>query len=92
MIKIYFISVTVFSFLLYAYDKFKALKNSRDVRRISENKLLFSSLIGGTIGSIISMFLFRHKIKKISFLVKLILVIVIQTVIIYLYINQIYNV
>ena len=92
MIEIYLLSVTIFSFLLYGYDKFKALKNSRDVRRISENKLLFSSFIGGTVGSILSMFLFRHKIKKISFLVKLTLVIVIQTVILYLYVNQVLHV
>ena len=92
MIKIYLLSVSIISFLLYGYDKFKALKNSRDVRRISENKLLFSSLVGGTIGSLVSIFLFRHKIKKISFLIKLTLVIVIQITVIYLYINQIYNV
>ena len=88
-IEIYLIVINVFSFLLYAFDKFKALDNSKNSRRISEKNLLFSSLLGGTVGSVISMFLFRHKIKKTSFLIKLFLVISLQIAYyLYFYFNQ----
>ena len=60
-LETYLILMSVVAFTLYVYDKAQALKNKR---RVSENKLLFFSFIGGTIGSLISMLLFRHKIKK----------------------------
>ncbi len=87
-LQIYLMFITLASFMLYAYDKFLALQNSRNISRVSELKLLLSSLFGGTIGSIFSMVLFRHKVKKTSFLIKLAIVIFIQTAFIYLYINK----
>jgi len=86
-IQAYIIIISTFSFLLYAYDKLQALKQSKNISRVSEMKLLGSSLIGGTIGSILSMLIFRHKIKKISFIIKLLLIIIIQVVGFYLYLR-----
>ena len=43
--------------------------------------LLAIALIGATLGAIISMFIFRHKIKKLSFMMKFILVILTQAII-----------
>jgi len=85
--EIYFISVSFLSFTIYTYDKIQALKNSKNITRISENKLLFSSFIGGTIGSVLSMLLFWHKIKKPSFMIKFFLVVILQVVAIFLYIR-----
>lgn len=79
---------TLASFMLYAYDKLLALQNTKNISRVSEFKLLLSSFFGGTVGSIFSMIIFRHKIKKQSFLIKLTIVIFIQIVFIYLHINK----
>ena len=87
-LEIYIFIVSLFSHILYGYDKFKAVQNLKDIRRISEKNLLLSTLIGGTIGSVIAMFLFRHKVKKLSFLAKFFLVIAIQILLIYFYIHR----
>jgi len=76
------------AFILYGYDKLLALKNSKNIYRISENKLLFTTFIGGIIGALLSMFIFRHKIKKPSFIIKFCIVVIIQVILIYFYIKE----
>jgi len=83
-IYIYLFIFSVITFLLFGIDKYKAVKYSRDdVNRISEKTLLLWSFLGGTIGSIAGMILFRHKIKKVSFLIKFFVVLLVQFGIIY---------
>lgn len=60
----YLVVINVLSFLLYGVDKFKSMTNKW---RISEKWLLIPSLIGGSIGSLLGMIVFRHKTKKIYF-------------------------
>lgn len=86
--ELYLIVINVYSFTLYIYDKLQALKNSQNISRVSEKALLFSSFIGGTFGSLLAMFIFRHKIKKPSYIIKFSIVIIIQLLLIYLYIYQ----
>ena len=86
--ELYLILINISSFILYGYDKLQALKNSRNITRISENKLLFFSLLGGFFGSTLAMFIFRHKIKKVSFIIKFAIVTIIQIVTIYFYMSQ----
>ena len=87
-LQIYLIIISFFSFSLYTYDKFQSLK-SKNAQRVSEKKLLLSSLLGGTIGSMLSMIIFRHKTKKASFFIKFIIVILVQIVAIYFIIKEI---
>jgi len=68
------------------------MKTSKNVSRISEMKLLISSLIGGTIGSFLAMLIFRHKVKKMSFIIKFLLVIIVQVLGFYLYFKGYLNV
>ena len=77
--------MSVVAFTLYVYDKAQALKNKR---RVSENNLLFFTFIGGAIGSLVSMLLFRHKIKKPSFMIKFSIVVILQIVAVYIYIAK----
>ena len=84
-LEAYLLLVSLFSFILYGNDKIKAITNRS---RISEKTLLFSSFLGGTIGSLIAMLLFRHKIKKFSFIIRYILVVVLQAIFLYLYLSQ----
>jgi len=85
-IALYFISINLFTFFLYLFDKIQAYKNNKNISRVSEIKLLFFSFIGGSIGSLFSMVLFSHKIKKFSFLWKFIIICIVQTIAIITYI------
>ncbi|WP_149205862.1 DUF1294 domain-containing protein [Flavobacterium johnsoniae] len=78
---LYFLVVNIFVFILAGYDKNLARKNKR---RIPENTLFFLQLIGGTPGLLTAMFLFRHKTRKTSFIVKFILILLVQAAFVYL--------
>ena len=56
--------MNTFGFVLILIDKVKACKNKW---RIKENTLLFISIIGGSIGELLSMLLFHHKKIRLSF-------------------------
>lgn len=70
--------ITCFSFFVFALDKYKAIHHKR---RISENALLLFSFCGGSLGAILAMIICRHKISKGSFILKFILVLVIQIIV-----------
>lgn len=78
---IYFILITIFTFLCFGYDKGLAIKNKK---RIAERTLLLLVLFGGTIGGLISMYVFRHKINKTLFLFKVYSILILQLVLLYL--------
>jgi uncharacterized membrane protein YsdA (DUF1294 family) len=61
--------LNVVSFALFGIDKRRAVRGSR---RISENALLLSALVSGTIGAWAGVFVFRHKTRKLSFLIPLV--------------------
>lgn len=54
----------IITLLIYGLDKFFAIKN---LRRISELTLVIVSFLGGGIGSLLGMLLFRHKTQKLKF-------------------------
>lgn len=60
----YLISINIISFILMFIDKRKAIKHKI---RIPENTLLLTSIIGGSIGLILGMHLFKHKTRKLKF-------------------------
>ena len=64
IINYYLIAINIYQFLLMGLDKLLAIKHKN---RISEKMLLTNSFIGGSIGSIIGMYTFRHKTKKLKF-------------------------
>lgn len=80
----YLILINIIGFILILVDKIKACKNKW---RIKENTLLFISIIGGSIGELISMLIFHHKTKKNKFIIFIPLPILIQ-IIIYLYLKK----
>ena len=57
----YVIGINLLGFFLMGLDKYFAIKGHY---RISENTLLSIVLIGGSLGSLLGMLLFRHKTKK----------------------------
>ena len=54
----YLIIINIITFILFAVDKFRAMNKQW---RIRESVLLGSSIIGGALGGLISMYTFRHK-------------------------------
>ena len=61
-------------------DKSKAIRNQW---RISESKLLLVSIVGGSIGSLLGMNLFRHKTKHPKFTIGIPIIIIIQLLILH---------
>ena len=57
---LYLFAVSIVAFILYGVDKSRA-KNGK--WRISEDVLLGIAVIGGSIGAILGMLVFRHKTK-----------------------------
>ncbi len=55
---VYLAAVNLFAFFTYGLDKFKAKKHAW---RISENFLLLTAAIGGSIGALLGMRVFHHK-------------------------------
>ena len=81
ILLLYFLFISIIVFILAGYDKYLARKNKR---RIPENTLFFLEAIGGTIGLLFAMLLFRHKTSKTSFIVKFSGIFLIQIVLVYL--------
>lgn len=67
--------INVLSFFLFKIDKKNPIIGKR---RVSELALCFVTLIGGTIGSLMSMQIYRHKTRKKSFIFKIVMIIAIQ--------------
>lgn len=75
----YLVAISLISFTLFGIDKWKAKKHQH---RISEFVLLFASLLGGSVASVIAMFIFNHKISKPSFWLKMLIIIILQILLI----------
>lgn len=63
---IYILSINLIGFFIMWLDKHKARKGSW---RIPEKTLFIITAIGGGIGTTAGMFVFRHKTKKLNFLI-----------------------
>lgn len=86
-IIIYLISINIIGFLIMWLDKRKAIKGSW---RIPEKTLFIITAIGGGIGTIAGMYTFRHKTKKLNFVIGLPLITILEIILMiyYLFINN----
>ena len=76
---IYLCIINIVAFILMGVDKSKA-KNNR--WRIRESVLFLVAAIGGSVGAILGMLIFRHKTKHKSFTIGLPLILIAQVVIV----------
>ena len=74
-----FLALNILAFIITAYDKRLAITHKK---RISEETLLTFAAIGGTIGSALAMYIFRHKTSKKYYLFKFFRIVFIQILII----------
>lgn len=65
-IIIYFIIINIIGFFVMWLDKRKAIKGAW---RIPEKTLFIITGLGGGIGTIAGMYIFRHKTKKLGFVI-----------------------
>ncbi|EGV09950.1 hypothetical protein HMPREF9127_0322 [Parvimonas sp. oral taxon 393 str. F0440] len=79
LISIIFI-MNLISFTIFYIDKRKAIKGKN---RISENSLLLSAFLFGSIGAFLSMQIFRHKTKKLKFRILVPLFFIVKVLILY---------
>ena len=75
----YLILVNAAAFLLMLIDKSKA---KRGAWRIPERTLLGSAILGGSLGAITGMYLFRHKTKHSKFTIGIPVILIIQIIVI----------
>ena len=75
ILSIYLLIVNAIGFILMLVDKIKAKKN---LWRIPEATLFLVAAIGGSIGSLLGMYTFRHKTKHIKFILGMPLILAIQ--------------
>jgi len=73
-----------------ATRRFDKRNATRGGYRISEFVLLLLSFLGGSVGSLLGMFIFRHKISKTSFKIKFGLIFLVQILIIFYYLKSNY--
>ena len=84
LIIIYFIILNILGFALMGIDKRKAIKH---LWRIPESVLFIVAIIGGSIGSILGMQVFRHKTRTWNFVYGMPAILIIQVILLLLILN-----
>ena len=81
ILLVYLLIINAVGFILMLVDKIKAKKN---LWRIPEATLFLVALIGGSIGSLLGMYTFRHKTKHVKFVLGMPLILAAQIVLVVL--------
>ena len=75
MMTVWLIVINLVGFIQMYVDKQKARK---DKWRIPEKQLFLVALVGGSVGSILGMYTFRHKTKHKSFVIGMPAILILQ--------------
>ncbi len=65
LLTAYGIIINLYAFFIFGFDKARSAQAG--ARRVRERTLWLSMFLGGSIGALVGMYLFRHKTKKLSF-------------------------
>ena len=79
ILLVYLLLINAIGFLLMLVDKYKAKRN---LWRIPEKTLIGVAVIGGSIGAIAGMNLFRHKTKHAKFYIGLPVILALQIILV----------
>lgn len=79
---IYLVIINFLGFIIMEIDKLKAKRGSR---RIPENTLFMFTILGGGVGTILGMYIFRHKTKKKKFTVGMPIILILEILLFILY-------
>jgi uncharacterized membrane protein YsdA (DUF1294 family) len=75
LLIIYLAAMNIVGFVSMSLDKRKA---KRHTRRISEKTLFLIAVFGGSVGSLLGMYVFHHKTKHLRFVIGLPLILLLQ--------------
>ena len=75
-----FLTLNILAFIITAYDKRLAIAHKK---RISEETLLTFAAVGGTIGSALAMYFYKHKTSKKYYLFKFYRIVIIQILLLF---------
>ncbi len=78
----YCLIINIITFALFAIDKSAAIKNRPRIRNAT---LLGMAFAGGSVGALLSMYLFRHKTKQLAYTVGIPLMILLQVAVIFIF-------
>ena len=78
LLSFYLLIINALGFLLMLVDKWKAKKNRWRVR---ESTLLLVAALGGSVGSLAGMYLFRHKTLHLKFTLCIPLILAVQCIV-----------
>ena len=84
-IAFFLIGINVLTFLIYGIDKWKA---RRGKWRIPEDTLIWLAIVGGSIGALLGMYLFRHKTQHRKFTLGVPAILVVQVVLMYFFLMR----
>lgn len=73
----YLCVINIITFFLYGFDKKRARCK---LRRIPEKVLIGLALIGGSVGALLGMNVFHHKIRKWKFIISIPLILMLQII------------
>lgn len=76
----YILAVSFITFILWGIDKSRAIN---DQRRVPEKRLFTLIIIGGAMGGLLGMVVFRHKTRKTIFWVVAILACLVHAVLLF---------
>lgn len=76
----YIIFINIITFILFAIDKLKAIKEKSRVRNLT---LFIVSILGGSVGALLGMHIFHHKTKTWYYIYGIPLILIIQIYTIY---------
>ncbi len=80
---IYFLSITIITFVAYGIDKLRA---KHDKWRISESTLIWFAIVGGSVGALLGMQIFRHKTQHAKFTYGIPFILILQLTLVGLYV------
>ena len=84
---LYFMIINLVGFVMMCVDKQLAIHHKN---RVPEKVLFLIAIIGGSFGSILGMYAFRHKTKHVSFVIGMPVILIIQLVLVYFVIHNIF--
>ncbi|MGG7163311.1 DUF1294 domain-containing protein [Clostridium ihumii] len=82
---LYILFINIISFFIMLIDKRKAINKKWRVR---ESSLITFALLGGCIGMLLSMYLFRHKTKHPKFYIGVPLILIIHLILLFVFISN----
>ncbi len=84
LVLIYLVLINVLAFIMYAMDKVRAIKDRARIKIIT---LLGLAFIGGSIGSLLAVYLLRHKTRKAYFTIGIPVIMLMQAVVLFCAMN-----